>query len=100
MQAGTGGRGGGGGVGEKDLKEGVWFGVGVISRPGVCGPPHFPGQAGVDFVLIVAHRQLIILCHATQDMQNLRSSSMQPMCQAVPYTIWHQCSRLMYALSC
>ena len=57
----------------KDLEEEVCFGVGVISRSGVCRPPHLPGQAGVDLVLIVAHRELIILSHATQHLQYLHS---------------------------
>lgn len=69
----------------EDLEEEVGFGVGVISRSAVCGPPHLPGQSGVDFVLIMPHRQLIILCHTTQHMQNLHSS-MQPIC---PWILQH-----------
>lgn len=62
---------------KEDLEEEVGFGVGVISRSAVCGPPHLPSQSGVDLVLVMPHRQLVILRHSTQHMQNLRGS-MQP----------------------
>lgn len=49
----------------EDLEEEIGFGVGVISRSAVCRPPHLPSQSGVDLVLIMPHRQLVIFCHST-----------------------------------
>ncbi len=61
--------------------------MGVVGGAGVDREAHFGRQRHVELVLVVPHRQLVILCRRTQRAQQLRKESRQVLNKIAALTI-------------